>query len=840
MIRSFVLLLVTLFTFFAHEVRADSPVQGEAVDVVDNWQYRWGDSPKNAAGQLAWALEPLGAKEWKSFSFPGIPQGRNGSSVLWERFRLPRTVMADPALYVQGVDQVFEVYLDGKLIYKFGKLNSKGKVKFAGYPFHFIRLPNDSAGKVVSFRIFSNHVNIGIFGKVRLGALGTHQFYIMKSDIDRFILGFIFIAISILPCLVFIRRKEERSFFTFSALCFSMGVYTLTRTEMKYFFFDAPVTLFWVELIACYGASVCTLAFLEQIFGGGLFGRLNRWAWKIMLIYSILSLLFAAVGAISPLQTLLPYQIMFLLFSPFCLVVPLRAALKKNVEGILFTVGAGIFLLAGTYDILVALGFFVRKTLVITHWGVTSFILVLAAIPVRRFVAVNLRIERLKDSLEDVLTGTKELAAARSVLHATQKATQYILSAIQVEDHTNVGIYLFQKDDKVERTMFTFVVQNGRFCQQNFKEIDVGTLIEGINILSSKKTFLTAERVVFIPIKRGSRNVGFMSITDYQKDDLNPEEAHFLDLLASSLAIALENISFISEMKQRAHLDAEVEAAKMVQESLLPGKINFPGLEVASTYESAAHTGGDWFGYFYDAARHRINFYIGDVTGHGIPSALLTGVACGAVYSSEQMAAKSDPAHALPFDDHFVSIAKVVNQIILQTGREEMLMTMGFMSLDLETGEVLFLNAGHNPPFWRQSEKGMVNGVPNSGSRLGFTADPDFNLKHFKMSPGDVIFMYTDGLIENAGPKGQILKSRKLKDLIAKGGSSVSGIQDAVLSEARGIWQNTPPADDMTILTFCWKGAVTREEVATFLTEEKATLLSKKGISSFAKEKKTA
>jgi serine phosphatase RsbU (regulator of sigma subunit) len=301
-----------------------------------------------------------------------------------------------------------------------------------------------------------------------------------------------------------------------------------------------------------------------------------------------------------------------------------------------------------------------------------------------------------------------------------------------------------------------------------------------------------------------------MGVSKFQE-----EESHFAQTLAGSLATALANIDFVAKTEEKARMDKELETARAIQEALLPPSINFPGLDFASSYFSAAQTGGDWLGYYYDRQAHRLDFYVGDVTGHGIGPSLLTGVICGGIYSCEETLSLTASTQKQIFspETRLSILAQVLNRIVGQTGKSHHLATMAFLSLDLSTGKGAFLNAGHNNPFIISDSTGEARSIPNAGSRLGYTPNPEFAVRPFEVAENDIVFVYTDGLIENSGPTGKLLKPRRLKELLTMS-KDVSAIQESLTAECRNLWE-TNLQDDVTTLFIKWKGPIDPKSIST-------------------------
>lgn len=320
------------------------------------------------------------------------------------------------------------------------------------------------------------------------------------------------------------------------------------------------------------------------------------------------------------------------------------------------------------------------------------------------------------------------------------------------------------------------------------------------------KTFLGQSREV-----RGQRRTGeeFTMETAFNYVSVGEDEIYTATIRDITQRKETEAELYRAQAEIRRRLEQELEDAKVVQRALLPAENVFPGCEIARHYQAASETGGDWYGYYHSPEAQTITFYMGDVTGHGLPSALLSGVVCGAVYSSEYTHGIfiGGRVSALPSDRQLRNIAEIVNRIVLQTGKGELMMTMAFMHVNLRTGQVAFLNAGHNMPYMVKSVPGTdaasVTNLVARGSRLGESAKPEFDVVHAKLDPGDVIVLYTDGLLENQGPDGRMFSVRDMKHVLATRRSAAE-IRDELVARALGVWGDRPVADDHSILVFRW------------------------------------
>jgi serine phosphatase RsbU (regulator of sigma subunit) len=250
---------------------------------------------------------------------------------------------------------------------------------------------------------------------------------------------------------------------------------------------------------------------------------------------------------------------------------------------------------------------------------------------------------------------------------------------------------------------------------------------------------------------------------------------------------------------QQQLVDKELEAAQVVQQNLLAAAPLISGMSLSTYYQSAGKTGGDWYGHFYDGEQEYLYLWIGDVTGHGISSALVTGVVCGALYSGESRF-EYHKCQARP-EDRIKAAAKVVNEIIHEKGGG-LLMTMLFCALNLKDGELNIINAGHRFPVVINSE-GQPNQLQVSGAILGFKKETSFEVKKTTLNPGDTLFLYTDGLVENVGIDGKALKRSKMNSIL----SSSKDCKEVVANlsaEVIQLWKGVEAEDDVSIMALTW------------------------------------
>ena len=266
-------------------------------------------------------------------------------------------------------------------------------------------------------------------------------------------------------------------------------------------------------------------------------------------------------------------------------------------------------------------------------------------------------------------------------------------------------------------------------------------------------------------------------------------------MLAAQGAVSVKNARYMHEVRSKALLESQLRAAGEVQDALLPEALSIPGFDIRPYFLTADAIGGDWYRTFHDRQQQRLYVVIGDVTGHGISSAIITANVAGAVNATFHHVLQQDEPAAIPVVLRAMAAA-AGRQVVETERRGGRLMTMVLAGIDLHTGETHYLNHGH-PPVYRIG-KDVIHPVLKAGSPLGLSHGKGGTAR-FTLAPGEMLLLYTDGLTENAGPDGKRLRLRQLLPRLRehKEAEAVArGIIDASLL-TRG---DNPAQDDCTFI----------------------------------------
>lgn len=280
-------------------------------------------------------------------------------------------------------------------------------------------------------------------------------------------------------------------------------------------------------------------------------------------------------------------------------------------------------------------------------------------------------------------------------------------------------------------------------------------------------------------------------------------------------ALKTREVELAQSQRKLGILERDLETANLIQQNLLPNEKELklpPQVEFSAWYKPCEKVGGDWYGVHYNESEKTIYAFIGDVTGHGTGSALLSGVTAGCALGTAIVAginAQKMGVYPLSHEEQLLSIRDSLDLVIKEMGRGEYLLTLCILTIQVETGEMCYLSAGHPAPFlFIQSgplckplvETSDVLGSPNPQNRQWKTGN-------HKLKTGDVLFSYTDGLKENKGPDGSLFSSRDIRKALSVATSKNASAQetrDIILEAANKVWQNEPPLDDVSYFVLKW------------------------------------
>jgi len=210
---------------------------------------------------------------------------------------------------------------------------------------------------------------------------------------------------------------------------------------------------------------------------------------------------------------------------------------------------------------------------------------------------------------------------------------------------------------------------------------------------------------------------------------------------------------FFQNEKQLISIAHDLETARQIQAFILPRNISeIQGLDIAVRYIPMASIAGD----FYDVLTvddKRLGILVADVSGHGVPAALIASMVKVAFVS--QIAHASDPAR----------VVTGINQILC--GKLDIdFVTATYLFIDTEKRTMMYANANHPPLLlWRKAKRKIYE-FQQTGMLLGQFPDAQYTSTQHHLEPGDRIVLYTDGIIEATNASGEFFGSDLFKTFI--------------------------------------------------------------------------
>ena len=249
--------------------------------------------------------------------------------------------------------------------------------------------------------------------------------------------------------------------------------------------------------------------------------------------------------------------------------------------------------------------------------------------------------------------------------------------------------------------------------------------------------------------------------------------------------------ALVQEQMEAAKTEGELQAARTIQMGMVPPRSALravdPRLDADALLEPARSVGGDLF----DLARledDRIGFLVGDVTGKGVPAALFMAMS------------KALTSFVLSREKAGLGAAVAsVNEELLRGGPDALSLTMIIGIIDLQTGRISLVCAGHEDPITLTAGGKVESHRLEGGPPLGLVEYP-YPVEELALAPGDALILVTDGITE-AQDIGNALygRTRLLAEVIRNGGSATrlcEGLRDAVRAFEGGI----EPTDDLTVM----------------------------------------
>ena len=251
------------------------------------------------------------------------------------------------------------------------------------------------------------------------------------------------------------------------------------------------------------------------------------------------------------------------------------------------------------------------------------------------------------------------------------------------------------------------------------------------------------------------------------------------------------NMAFVTDMtaqKKALQLAAEVQKSLLPE---LPPVIS--GLDIAGKSLACDEVGGDYFDYLYRPYSNNtsVSLVIGDISGHGVDSALLM--------TSARACLRMRASQPGSVDEIVTTLNENLTDDIGDSGR---CMTLSLLYIDRERQRLEWVRAGHDPALLYTPQDTCFEELLGPGLALGIDKEFIYTLQiRENLKPGQVITLMTDGIWEGCNKKGEMFGKERLKEVIKKNSTEPAGaILKEILGEFNGFTRGVAPEDDLTLM----------------------------------------
>jgi sigma-B regulation protein RsbU (phosphoserine phosphatase) len=298
-----------------------------------------------------------------------------------------------------------------------------------------------------------------------------------------------------------------------------------------------------------------------------------------------------------------------------------------------------------------------------------------------------------------------------------------------------------------------------------------------------------------IPVTHKKEPIGYVLIGPFGNDqsDTKEEKLKFIQTITNIIVVANENKKLFKSQLDQMVMQKELKLAADMQNMLVPSKLpNNERIEAAAYYKPHKNIGGDYYD-FVTISENEMAFCISDISGKGIPAALLMA------NFQANLRTLITRKYQLP---QFIDI---LNTKVGEITKGEKFITLFIAKYNYSTRILTYVNAGHNPSILYN--KGEVQMLDQGCTILGmFDALPYINFGEMELSPGSIIINYTDGLSEASNNEGKLFETEGLVNfLVGNADLNLTDFNKKLIDHVIAYKQDTEFDDDITLLSLRFK-----------------------------------
>lgn len=298
--------------------------------------------------------------------------------------------------------------------------------------------------------------------------------------------------------------------------------------------------------------------------------------------------------------------------------------------------------------------------------------------------------------------------------------------------------------------------------------------------------YLGLRSILCVPMHSKNKLIGIIYVDNrLQTGIFTQADLELLTSVAATAAIAIDNARLYQLAVEKGRLERELQVARDLQRSLLPRQTpQLPGWEFISRWQPARQVSGDFYDFI--PANQQIGVLVADVSDKGMAAALFMALSRSILRASL--------GHVPPAD----GIAQA-NRLICADAANGMFVTLFYGQLNPVTGELIYVNAGHDPPLFYQAGSDRWQILPRTGMVLGIDAAARFEQRVIHMESGDFLLMFTDGVTDALNSRQQEFGWERLhRVVIDQRQAAAADLMTALEQALHDFVGGSAPFDDIT------------------------------------------
>lgn len=410
----------------------------------------------------------------------------------------------------------------------------------------------------------------------------------------------------------------------------------------------------------------------------------------------------------------------------------------------------------------------------------------------------NRRLKRAIDELTTLNELTKTIAALRDSQEIMNTIIRGSLNSINAQQ--GVITLIDHKENQEMKTLIRANVSSGMHDKfhpdQNllgWMYINKKPLI--MNDPSEDERFKgvkwdeSIHSLLCVPMQVKSELIGLLTLYNKKGEQgFTKEDQRFLAIIAGQSTQVVENARLYEEEKEYFKMQDEVKVASQIQSGLLPKFApKIEGYDLAGISIPAQVVGGDYFD-FIEIEGNKLGVCLGDVTGKGMPAALLMDNLQATIRG---FALTTSSANDCVYR---------ANKLLMKSTDQGKFVTLFYGNLDIETHRLCFSNAGHNSPFLVSKSEG-VSRLNTGGTVLGFMEESQYQEQTVPFNPGDTLVIYSDGITEAMNSFEKEFGEDRVFQIVQNNKDKPAAeLIEQILAAVNRFTEGAPRMDDMTLV----------------------------------------